>query len=152
MIHIWPPLLGGDRGGGIRQKYDVTGRREVGVSECSGRPVFIFFIKENWIWAMTWRYAEPNINILLTRNLPFNSDLRQWSHPLMIPLYCLWDESNNRAHGQFECDVTRFCFYFDFICLHTRFICCSIVGLRFHVAQIKHADCKMSTKNVNNYK
>ena len=70
----------------------------------------------------------------------------------MIPLYYLWDESNNRAHGQFECDVTRFCFYFDFICLHTRFSCCSIVGLRFHVAQIKHADCKMSTKNVNNYK
>ena len=36
-----------------------------------------FFIKENWICAMTRHQAEPNINILLTRNLPFDSDFRQ---------------------------------------------------------------------------
>ena len=33
--------------------------------------------------------TEPNINIL-TRNLPFDSDVRHWSYPLMTPLYCLW--------------------------------------------------------------
>ena len=48
-----------------------------GVSECSGPPTFIFFIKENWICAMTRHHAEPNIDILLTRNLPFDSDVRQ---------------------------------------------------------------------------
>ena len=34
------------------------------VSECSGRPVFIFLIKENWIWAMNRHHAEPSMNIL----------------------------------------------------------------------------------------
>ena len=42
-------------------------------SECSGRPIFIFF-KKNWICAMT-RHAEPNIK-LLARKLPFYSDVR----------------------------------------------------------------------------
>ena len=48
-----------------------------GVSECSGCPIFVFFIKENWIFAMTRHYAEPDINILSTRNLPFDSGVRQ---------------------------------------------------------------------------
>ena len=73
-----------ERGGG-RQKWDVIGCRGWRVSECSGRPIFVFFIKENWICAMTRHHAEPNINILLTRNLPFDSDIRQWSHAIMIP-------------------------------------------------------------------
>ena len=37
---------------------------------------FFFFIKENWICAVTRHHAEPNINILLTRNLPFDSAVR----------------------------------------------------------------------------
>ena len=45
-----------------------------GVSKCSGHPIFIFFIKENWIWAMTRHHAD---NILLTRNLHFDYDVRQ---------------------------------------------------------------------------
>ena len=45
-----------------------------GVRECSGRPIFIFFIKENWIWVLTRHHAN---NILLTRNLPFHSDTRR---------------------------------------------------------------------------
>ena len=36
-----------------------------------------FFTKENWICAMKGLHAEPNINILLTRNLPFDTDGRQ---------------------------------------------------------------------------
>ena len=36
-----------------------------------------FFIKENWICAMTRHHAESNINILLTRNLPIDSGVRQ---------------------------------------------------------------------------
>ena len=38
-------------------------------------------------------------------------------------------------------------FCFDFVRSHARCGCCSIVCLRFHVVQIKQADCKMSTKN-----
>ena len=47
-----------------------------GVSECSGRPIFIFFY---WICAKSRHHAltEPNIDILLTRNLTFRSDVRQ---------------------------------------------------------------------------
>ena len=45
-----------------------------GVSECCGRPVFTFFIKENSICAMTRHHAS---NVLLARNLAFDSDVRQ---------------------------------------------------------------------------
>ena len=44
-----------------------------GVSECPGHPIFIFFIKENWISVMTSHHASN----LLARNLPFDSELRQ---------------------------------------------------------------------------
>ena len=50
---------------------------DVGFSKCSGRPIFIYFIKENWVCAMTRHYAESNINILLTRNLSIDSEVRQ---------------------------------------------------------------------------
>ena len=86
----------------------------------------------------------------MARNLPFDSDVRQWNHPLMIPLHWWWAESNNRARSHFECDVTWFCFCFDFVRSHARCRCCFIVC--FQVGQIKQPDCKMSTKNVNNYK
>ena len=44
------------------------------VSECSRRPIFFLFIKENWILATTRHHAN---NILLTRNLHFDSDFRK---------------------------------------------------------------------------
>ena len=42
-------------------------------------------------------------------------------------------------------------FLFWFRLLMCTVWCCSIVCLRFQVVQIKRVDCKMSTKNVNNY-
>ena len=36
-----------------------------------------FFIKGNWACAVTRHHIEPNINILLTINLPFDSEVRQ---------------------------------------------------------------------------
>ena len=143
---------GGDRWDKNEMLLNAGGKGRGGrVRECYGRPIFIFFIKENWICAMTRHQAEPNINILLTRNLPFDSDFRQWSHPSMIPLHCLWAKSNNSTRGQFECDATWFCFCFDFVRSYARCGCCSIVCLRFQFVQIKQVDCKMSTKNVNDY-
>ena len=128
MIHIWRPLW---EGVGVRQKWDVIGRRGLrkggggGGSKCYRRPIFIFFITENWVCVMTRHHAESNI--LLTRNLPIESGVRQWSHPLMIQLHFLWAKSNNRTCGQFECDVTWFCFYFEFVCSHACCGYCSIV-------------------------
>ena len=113
-----------------------------GDSKCSGSPTFIFFIKENWICAMTRHHAN---NILLARNLPFDSDVRQWSHPLMIALHCLWAKSNNRTRGHFEYEVALF-FLFLFGFVNARCGCCSTVCLRFQVMQIKQVDCKMNTK------
>ena len=60
---------------------------------------------------MTRYHAGPSINILLKRNLPFDSDVRECSHRLMTPLSCLWTKLNNRSCGQFECDVTWFCLF-----------------------------------------
>ena len=137
----------------IRCKVDVIGRRERrrrrgggGGSKCSVRPIFIYFIKENWICAINRHYVT---NILLAINLPFDPDIRQWSHALMIPLHCLIDKSNNRTRCQFEYDVALvFLFLFDFIHSHARCCCCSIVCLRFQVRQIKQVEWKMSTKKL----
>ena len=63
----------------------------------------------------------------------------------LIQLHCLWTKPNNRTRGQFECDMTWFCFSFDFVCSHVWCGCCSIVCLRFQVVQIKQADCKTSS-------
>ena len=97
---------------------------------CPGRPIFSVFIKENWIWAMARHHAESNINIFLTRNTLIDSGVRQWSHLLIIKLHCLWAKSNNRTRGQFEYDVTWFCFCFNFVCSHTWWSYCSIVCWR----------------------
>ena len=69
------------------------------------------------------------------KNPHFDSDIRQWSHPLMIPLHWLWAKLNSRTCGQFECDVTWFCFYFDFVRSHAWCGCCSIVYLRFQAVK-----------------
>ena len=107
VIHIWRPLWGGI--GCVRQKWDV-----IGCVCWTTNLYFLFFVKENGICAITRHHAEPNINILLTKNLPFHCGVRQWSHPLKIPLHCLWTKSNNRMRVQFEYDVTWFCFCFYF--------------------------------------
>ena len=54
--------LGGGRGG-LRQKWDVIGRRGIGglVSILDVKFVFVF-VKENWICAMSRHHAEANIN------------------------------------------------------------------------------------------
>ena len=57
----------------------------------------------------------------------FDSDIWQWSHPLMIPLHCLWAKSSNRPRGQFDCDMTLFLlFLFDVVHSHAPCGCCSI--------------------------
>ena len=102
-----------------------------GVSECSGRPVFILFIKKEGL--VPW----PDIMLSQT--------LIKWSHPLMIPLHCLWAKSNNKPRVILNVTWLGFYFCFDFFRLHARCRCCSIVRLRFQVVQIKQVDYKMST-------
>ena len=60
--------------GGGKAKRRCHWMKGVGVIECLC--LRCYFIKENWIYAMT-RHAEPNIDILLTSNLPFDTDVRQ---------------------------------------------------------------------------
>ena len=73
---------------------------------------------------MTRHYAESNIKIILTTYLLIDSDVRQWTHTLVIPLHYLRAKSNNWTRGQFECNVTWFCFCFDFVRSHARCGCC----------------------------
>ena len=134
---------------GVRQEWDAIGCRGGGGYQVFRTfNLYLFLLKKSGVV----HHAKPNVNILLTRNLTFDSDFRQWDHPLMMPLHFLWAKSNKRTRGQFECDLTWFCFCFDFVRSHVRCDCCSIVCLRFQVVQIKQVDCKMRTKNVNNYK
>ena len=62
----------------------------------------------------------------------------------MMSLHFLLAKSNNTKRDQFECDVSWFRFCFDFAGSHARCDC--------YVVQIKQIDCKMSTKNMSNYK
>ena len=97
-----------DLGGGVASVLDIQS--------------LFFFIKENWICVMTRYHAEPNI-ILLIRNVSSDSEVRQWSHPLMIPLHCLWVKLNYRTRGQFEDGVTCF-----FLFLFRSFTCTVSLG------------------------
>ena len=78
--------------GGVRQKWDVIGRNGGGeVSECSGRPIFIFLIKENWILAMTnfvWNWTSKVKGVeefwtLLDKGL---GSLQNW--PIFMDVIC----------------------------------------------------------------
>ena len=51
----------------------------LGVASVLDVQSLFFFIEENWICAMTRHRADSNINILLTRNFPFDSDVRKRS-------------------------------------------------------------------------
>ena len=113
-------------GGKIKQKQDVIGGRGLESSDCSGCPIFILWLI--WICTTTRHHAESNINILLTRNFPIDSGVRQWNHPLMIPLHCLWAKSNNRTRGHFNVTWIDFAFVLiSFVHMHDT-DCCSIVG------------------------
>ena len=67
---------------------------------------------------MNRHHIEPNMNISLTRNFSFDSEVRQLSHPLMISLHCLRAKSKNRTCGQFEYDLTWCCCCFFILFVH----------------------------------
>ena len=75
--------------------------------------LYFFIFKDNYIWVMTRYHVN---NILLTRDLPFVfvSDSRQWSHPLMIPMHCLWAKSNHSLRSQFKCAAYSIWMWSDF--------------------------------------
>ena len=122
-------------GGGwrLRQKWDVIERKGWGVSKCVLDIQSLFFFIKKMDYAVTRHHAEPSVYILVTRSLPFNSDVRQWSHLLMIPLHCLWAKSNNGRRDQFECDVTWFYFCFNFVRSHARSVRKKRVRLKLYV-------------------
>ena len=77
-----------------------------GWEKFSGHPIFIIFIRGNWICAMT--------NFMLSQTL-----IHYWQEIFFLTL--TWAKSNNRKRGKLECDVTWFCFYFDFVRSHARY-------------------------------
>ena len=80
------PITGGLlKKGELGQLLDLKG----GFARKGGGGVFLRRLIPQCTLCMTTHHAEPN-NILLTRNLSFHSDVWQWSHPLMVPLHCLW--------------------------------------------------------------
>ena len=99
---------------------------------------------------MTRHHTEQKINILLTRNLCFEYDVRQWSHPLMIS-YCTACGINRTIEREVNLNAT--CLLL--LLIWFRLIICTVRllfrSLSFQVVK-KKTDCKMSTKNVNNYK
>ena len=117
-----------------------------GVSKYSGRSIF-FFIKENLILATTRHHAN---NILLTINLHFDSDVRQWSYLSMY--FCIVFGLNGTIERVANLNVTWICFCFDFVYSHAWCRCFSIVCLCFQDMQIKQVECKMNTKIVTHFK
>ena len=83
--HMTSTLRGGWEG--VRQKWDVIGCKEV-----EGWRVFLtsnlyFFLLKKIGFAPWPDIMLSQTLILLTKNLLFDTDARQWSHPLMIPLH-----------------------------------------------------------------
>ena len=70
-----------------------------------------FFFKENWICAMTRHHANT---ILLARNLTFDSDVKQWCHPLMIP--CVVFGLNRTIERVVNLNMMTLVFFFVFFC------------------------------------
>ena len=68
---------GGWKGGGGKAKMRCYRTQLSGGSEGSGRPIFILFIKENWIYAISRHQTGANTTIVLTRNLPIDTDSTQ---------------------------------------------------------------------------
>ena len=64
-------------GGACNAKIRCYRLKGAGVASVLDVQSLIFFIKENWICAITRHHAESNISILLTRNLPIDSGVRQ---------------------------------------------------------------------------
>ena len=64
----------------VRQKmrcYQTYEGRKGGIASVLDGQSLFFFTKENWIRAITRHHTEPNLNMLLMRNLPFDSGVRQ---------------------------------------------------------------------------
>ena len=134
----------------IEMLSEVWGR---GVRECFRCPILIFFIKKNWIWAMTKHHAQSNINILLTRNL-LHFTLTLDSEAILYSYHCIVCGINRTMDRVVSFNVTWLSFVFVLILFvhNTRCGCCSIACLRSQIVEIKQVYCKMSPKNMNNYK
>ena len=68
--------------GKIEMLSDLEGWRLTNVLEVQS---LFFLVRKNWIGLRTRNHVELNINVLLTRNLPF-----ELGHPLTTQFHCLW--------------------------------------------------------------
>ena len=143
------------RGGGWgRQNWDVIGRMGVGgVRECFRCPILIFILKK--IGFVPW----PSIMLSQTliyywQEIFFTFTLTLDSEAILYSYHCIVCGINRTIERVVNFNVTWLSFVFVLILFvhNTRCGCCSIACLRFQVVEIKQVYCKMSPKNMNNYK
>ena len=119
---------------------DVVGWR---VSKCSGRPVFFIYLRKlslrhDQILCYYWQE-------IFLLNLTSDSEAIFWLY------HCIVCGLNQTIERVVNLNMTLLIFFvclflFDFVHLHTRCGCCSIVYWHFHVKQGKQVDCKLSTE------
>ena len=97
---------------------------------------------------MTKYHVDANVNILLHKF--------HWQFPIT---YCgfwlvniLLRKFDTSSKKEMKMIKTQIFFMENNKKCQERVCCCSIDCLSFQVVQIKQVDCKMSTKDVNNYK
>ena len=109
---------------------------------------FFFWLKKTGFEPWPWNHAKIYYwqEIFL---LPLTSD----SETILILWWYQWlvYGLNQTIEHVVNLNVTWPCFCFDFVHSHAQCGCCSIVCLRLEDMQKKQADCKISTKNRNNY-
>ena len=141
---------GGRWSGVLRQKWDVIVLRELGLASVLEVQSLFLLQKIGFAW---WPDIMLNQTIYYWQEiflLTLRSD-RKPSFNDTIALFVDWIEQYSAWSIWMWLDLVLLLFWFH-IRSHARFGCCSIVYLRFHVVQIRQVDCKMSTKNVSNYK
>ena len=125
---------------GVRQKWDVIGRS--GAAVASFLDMQSFFIKGNWICAITRHNAEPNIIILLTKKSScwlWRQTVKPSFNDSIVLLVGQAAQYNVWSIWMWR-NLVLFLFWFR---SHAR--CgCSIVCLRCQVVQIKQVDFKVS--------
>ena len=125
-----------------------------GVSKCSGRPIVTFLLKK--IGFALWPEIMLSQKLIYYWQEIFFLTLTLDSEAILWLYHCIVCEVNQTVERVINLNVTWlltwFCFRFNFVRPHTLCGCCSTVCLCSSVVEIKHADCKMSPKNVNSYK
>ena len=145
---VWGGVGGGvDK---IEMLSDVWGWG--GVRECFRCPILIFILKK--IGFVPWPSIMLSQTLIYYWQEIFTFTLTSDSEAILYRYNCIVCGINRTIERVVNFNVTWLSFVFVLILFvhNTRCGCCSIACLRFQVVEIKQVYCKMSPKNMNNYK